>query len=265
MDYKDKFYPESKFGGFTDIDGTIAFYSRINALIQPDFTLLDVGCGRGRYVDDSVTYRQNLRIFKGKVKQVIGLDVDTAAATNPYIDKFSLIENDNWSSIEDNSIDLCICDTVLEHLENPDKFFSEAARVLKNDKGNDDGGSGSRGVGGDSGGGYLCVRTPNFWSYVALSSMLIPNKYHAKVTEKVQTGRKSEDVFPTLYRCNSIRKIRKMLVKYNFTEYVVYGYGAEPSYLSFSGIAYWLGICYQKFIPRCFMPSLFVFARLGGR
>jgi len=47
MDYKQKFYPEVKFGGFSDVDGTIAFFNRVNALLQPSFTVLDVGCGRG--------------------------------------------------------------------------------------------------------------------------------------------------------------------------------------------------------------------------
>jgi len=27
------FYPESRFGGFTQIDGTVAFYSRVQALV----------------------------------------------------------------------------------------------------------------------------------------------------------------------------------------------------------------------------------------
>jgi len=29
----DKHYPESRFGGFSDIDGTVTFYSRVNALL----------------------------------------------------------------------------------------------------------------------------------------------------------------------------------------------------------------------------------------
>ena len=240
MSYKDTFYPENKFGGFTDIDGTMAFYTRVNALLDPSFVVLDVGCGRGAYSEDQITIRKNLRIIRGKVKKVIGIDVDKVAENNLFIDEFFLINSDRWT-IDDNSIDLIICDDVLEHIENADLFFSEANRILRT-------------------GGYICVRTPNSWSYIALFSKLIPNKYHSKVTAVVQDGRKEEDVFPTYYKCNTIWKIRSMLNRYGY-DYVVYGYEAEPSYLSFSKIAYWFGVLHQRFAPSFLRPAIFAFGK----
>jgi hypothetical protein len=50
---------------------------------------------------------------------------------------------------------------------------------------------------------------------------------------KIQANRKEEDVFPARYRCNSKGKIRRYLEKYGF-EGCVFGFEAEPSYLSFS-------------------------------
>lgn len=91
MSYMNRFYPESRFGDFTDIDGTIAFYTRVNELLRPDFTVLDVGCGRGNYKNDSVSVRKNLRILKGKVSKVIGIDIDDTSINNPFIDEFSAI------------------------------------------------------------------------------------------------------------------------------------------------------------------------------
>ena len=234
------FYPESKFGGFTDIDGTITFFTRVNALLKPSFIVLDVGCGTGTYQKDQIFVRKNFKILKGKVKKVIGIDIYSAAAKNPFIDDFSLIIDDSWG-INQNSIDLIICDNVLEHLEKPDLFFDEANKVLKP-------------------GGYICIRTPNSMSYIALFAKLIPNKHHSKVTDVVQVGRKVNDVFPTYYRCNTIRKIKARLNKYNY-EHVVYGYEAEPSYLSFSKIAYGLGVIHQKFAPSFLRPSLFAFGK----
>ncbi len=49
---QERFYPESRYGGFTDIDGTVAFFARVNALLRPSFTVLDFGCGRGSHIDD---------------------------------------------------------------------------------------------------------------------------------------------------------------------------------------------------------------------
>jgi len=241
MKYKEVFYPEARFGGFTDIDGTIAFFNRINSILNPSFTVLDVGCGRGAYGDDPIPFRRKLRILKGKVSKVVGIDVDHAANDNPFIDEFRLIQEDHWP-IETDSIDLIVCDHVLEHLNNPNQFFSEARRTLND-------------------GGYFCIRTPNRWSYIAIAATLIPNKYHSKVTSVVQEGRKEEDVFPTVYKCNSIGRIKNMMKKHDF-ECVVYGYEAEPSYLSFSKSAYWLGVLHQRFAPSFLKPVIFAFGKL---
>jgi SAM-dependent methyltransferase len=138
---------------------------------------------------------------------------------------------------------LILCDNTLEHIEKPERFFSEVCRVLKN-------------------GAYLCIRTPNRWSYIALAATLIPNKYHSKVISVVQNGRKDQDLFPTFYKCNSIRKLKTILEKYAF-ECIVYGYEAEPSYLSFSTIAYYVGVLHQRFAPRFMRPVIFAFGKLN--
>ena len=48
----ERFYPETTFGGFTRVDGTMAFYLRVRSLLCPDSVVLDVGCGRGEYGED---------------------------------------------------------------------------------------------------------------------------------------------------------------------------------------------------------------------
>jgi SAM-dependent methyltransferase len=241
MSWKESFYPESRFGGFTDIDGTIAFYGRVNALISPSFTVLEVGCGRGKHKEDPIDFRRNLRILKGKVKKIIGIDIDKAAEENPFLDEFYLIEGYHWP-LENDSIDIILCDSVLEHIDEPNNFFSEARRVLRNE-------------------GYICIRTANSSSYIVLFSKLIPNEYHSRITHIVQDAVKEEDVFPTVYRCNSIRQIKEMLSQYDF-EYAVYGYEAEPSYLSFSKIVYWIGVLHQRFAPGFLKPAIFAFGKV---
>jgi len=122
MNYKERFYPEAKFGGFTDIDGTVAFYNRVNSLLDPSFVVLDAGCGRGAYKEGPESLSKNLRNLKGKVAKVIGIDVDQGARENPFLHEFHLIQGDSWP-VESNSIDLIVCDFVLEHIANPDQFF----------------------------------------------------------------------------------------------------------------------------------------------
>lgn len=196
------FYPESRFGGFTDVDGTIAFYTRVNSLLRSTFRVLDVGCGRAAYAEDCVTLRRNLRVLRGKCNQVMGIDVDPQASANPFLDEFRLIDGERWP-VDDHSVEMCICDYVLEHVANPAHFFSEFRRVLKP-------------------GGYLCIRAPNLLSYFGVISSLVPDRLQSAVARSVQTHREDGDVFPTLYRCNTVWKIRRFLDENDF-EHCVYG------------------------------------------
>jgi len=236
------FYPESTFGGFSDIDGTVVFYGRVNALIQPSFRIVDFGCGRGEHAEDPIIFRRNLRCFKGKVAKITGLDVHSGGYCNPVLDEFLLLSDGPWP-LENKSADLVICDNVLEHLSAPEMFFREAARVLVR-------------------GGYLCIRTPNALGYVGISSRLVPNKHRKDLLAKTQPKRKEEDIFPTLYRCNTVWAIRRQMVMCGFRA-VVYGYEANPSYLSFSKLAYGLGVFHQRFAPSFFRLAIFGFGQLS--
>lgn len=233
-----RWYPEISVGGFTHVDATVDFYARINSLLGPSSVVLDVGCGRGVAADDPVPWRRDLQRLKGKCERVIGADVDADAATNPWIDEFHLIR-ENRLPLPDASVDVCFADAVVEHIDEVGVFFSECARVLRP-------------------GGHLLLRTPNTWNYATIATRLIPNRFHVKVLARVQPGRKHEDIFPTLYRCNTARKIRRELKRAGL-EAIVVPYESSPAYLSFSRSLYSLGVLHQRYAPRLFRRTLLAF------
>lgn len=47
-----RFYPESRFGGFADSDGAVIFYARLRELSSPEHVVVDFGCGRGAWLED---------------------------------------------------------------------------------------------------------------------------------------------------------------------------------------------------------------------
>ena len=236
-------YPEYRFGGFGRYDGTVHFYSRVNALLGPQSVVLDVGCGRGAHGEDHCEYRRHLRNMRGAHRTIIGIDVDPAGEDNPSLDSFRLIENVNHWPVEDASIDLVLADYVLEHVENPEQFFQETRRVLKP-------------------GGCFCARTPNALGYVVFISRLIPNRWHAKVLRIAQQNREERDVFPTLYRCNTKSRLRRLLDQHGFY-HVIYRTESEPSYMSFSRIAYRIFAVIHRLLPSALQSTLLVFARLA--
>jgi SAM-dependent methyltransferase len=236
-----RFYPEVAFGGFPRMDGVIQYYSRINSLIAPDSIVVDFGCGRGQHADDPIPFRRALRNLRGKVAKVIGLDVDIAAKDNPTIDEFKLLAPGSKWPLENDSVDLAICDYVLEHLPDPDIFFLEARRTLRV-------------------GGILCLATTNLFSYVGLATKLIPNRFHSRIVTSVLEGRKAQDVFPTLHRCNTIRAVRREMLKNGF-ETAIYGFDGGPGYLTFSKIAYSLGYLHQQIAPSFIRPIIVAFGR----
>lgn len=238
---KETHYPESEYGGYSRVDGTVAFFSRVQALVRPEMVVLDVGCGRGNAAlrFESSPW-EKCRLLKGRCKHVLGIDVSPAGRDNPLIDEFRQIESDAWP-VQTASVDLLVSDAVLEHVEKPDVFFAECNRVLKP-------------------GGFLCLRTPNRWSYVSMIAAVVPNDWHAKVISWVQPGRQALDVFPTYYRANTKRAVQRLLRNHQFSG-CVYRHIAEPSYFGFSRPVYAVAVYVHRWLPSMLWPLLFVFAQ----
>ncbi|MFO1040113.1 MAG: class I SAM-dependent methyltransferase [Geminicoccaceae bacterium] len=239
-----RFFPEMEAGGFPRHDGTIEFYNRINALLDPSSVLLDFGAGRGEsHFDDKCAYRRQLQAFKGRIAHVHGVDVDPVVLTNPRLDSAHILTSSGQIPLPDESVDVVLADWVLEHLEHPDVTVGEFARVLKPD-------------------GWVCARTPNRWHYQYLAAQLIPERFHASVLRHVQKNRKSVDVFPKYYRLNDRRAIARVFGKLfdNFT----YEYSPPPAYVPDSAILWRIALLVDILAPPTFRTNLYVFARKRG-
>jgi SAM-dependent methyltransferase len=240
-DPKLRYYPESRFGDFSDIDQLVVFYTRVRALLKPTDTVLEIGCGRGKHAAERSETRRRLKVLNDACARVIGVDVDPGAAENPFVDEFHLIESGRGWPLPDASIDLAVGDYVLEHVDDPAAFFAECHRVLRP-------------------GGYLCLRTTNAASYFGVVARLVPNRLHAPIVQRVYLNPRPErDVFPIRYRCNTVGKVRSMLERQGF-DHCVYGYQSDPAHFGFSRVLYALGVLHQRFAPKNIRTAIFVFA-----
>ena len=234
-----RFYPESAIGGFSRVDGSIEFWSRISALVRPDWRVLDFGAGRGAHIsEDTSDYRRSLKTLKGRVAHVEGCDVDPAVTENPYLDDARIITPGEPLPYADASFDLVVANWVLEHVDDAEAVAAELARVTKP-------------------GGWIAAATANRWGYVAVAASIVPNRSHSSVLNRIQPGRKSEDVFPTRYRMNTRRAVKRLFGR--FGDVTAYTNSAEPAYHLGNALLYRVQMIAHKLLPNGLQTALYFF------
>jgi SAM-dependent methyltransferase len=226
-------------GGYGPIDGTVEFYGRLHAFLQPRFIVADLGAGRGAwFAETDAAFRRDLRMLKGTVAEVIGLDLDEAVLANRSTDR-NLVLRGPRLPLDDSSIDVVLADYVLEHVDDPVAFEREAFRVLRP-------------------GGLFCARTPHRWNYASIGSRLLGARLQAGALRVLQPGRDARDVFPTRYRCNTLRRLAAVWPAARWTDYS-YLYTAEPSYHGGSTGLYRCWSLVHRFAPPPLVANIFVF------
>ncbi|MBK1633336.1 SAM-dependent methyltransferase [Thiohalocapsa halophila] len=235
-------FPEIGAGGFTSRDGTVEFLTRVHSLLRPQMQVLEFGAGRGAGLqDDAVPLRRGLRNLQGKVARAVACDVDEAVRAHPGADEAVVIQPDAPLPFADADFDLIVSDFVFEHIQDPAQVSAELGRVLKP-------------------GGWLCARTPNRYGPVSLVTRLIDNSRHSRVLRWAQPERKDIDVFPTAFRLNSLRDLRRWFPAERF-EHFTYRYEPEPAYFFNSRAVLRLMLFLSWLLPPVMKTNLFVFLR----
>ncbi|HKR41463.1 MAG TPA: class I SAM-dependent methyltransferase [Paraburkholderia sp.] len=210
-DFTGRLHSEKQIDGFTKLDGTVRFYSFVKAIMLRGNAraVLDYGAGRGAFwYETHSIFKRQLQDLRLAGAVVTACDIDEAVLEHPCSDRQIVLRPDERLPFGDQEFDVIVSDFTFEHLSNPDQTCAELLRVLRP-------------------GGFICARTPNKFGYVKLLTQLVPNGRHAQVLKRVQPGRRGGDVFPTLYKLNSVRDVKK-----HFPGCGVYHYvdSAEPAY-----------------------------------
>ena len=186
------------------------------AVCYNDADLLDVGAGRG--------CKPNLDWSGLGLTHVAGCDPDPIVENNPYLNEGRAMES-GMIPFDDESFDIVVSSSVLEHVERVGPYFQEIHRVLRP-------------------GGRFLLKTPNMWHYVAMISALTPEAFHRWVNR--MRGRPDVDTFPTFYRCNTPRTIERGLLANGFMDVKVEGLESRPEYARISPAIYPFGIAYES-------------------
>ncbi len=142
---------------------------------------LDVGCGRQIIPPDKMSLPDQQACF-GKVKFLVGLDVDQAILDHPLLSArvIGLCGNLPFSA---ESFDLVTANMVVEHVTDPVDFLSDIFRVLRP-------------------GGRFIFHTPNSRYYLVRLARLTPNSLKRRIIWKLEQ-RRDEDIFETHYTLNT--------------------------------------------------------------
>jgi SAM-dependent methyltransferase len=241
-----RLYPEATAGGFSRYDGFVEFYSRVNALLTPESSVLDFGAGRGEWTDGRIPpYSRHLRAFHERVAEVVGVDVDEAVLRHPALAEAKVVRPGDPIPYGDARFDVVVADYVLEHVSEADApgVAGEILRVLKP-------------------GGWLAARTPNKWGVIGVGARTVPNHLHTTVLRRLQPGRKAEDVFPVEYHMNTRRDLRRLFPEPHHL--VVYGHSSEPTYFGQSLPLWRAAQLLDRVTPPRLAPTLMVFVQKAG-
>ena len=241
---KRRFYPESNLSGFSHVDGTVGFFNQISAVVRPTDVVLDFGAGRGEILlEDSVEYRRGLCELKDRCAHLDGCDVDPAVLHNPFLDEATLVVVGEKLPYADNRFDVIFARYVFEHVEDPGFIAQELLRIVKP-------------------GGLIAAVTPNKWGYIGVGGRLVPNRYHTNVLSRGQRDRKTEDIFPTKYKLNTLADLKAAFGEK--AEIFVTRKSSEPAYHFGKPWIYRLIKWSNKHLPDSFLPILDVYVRKGS-
>ena len=185
----------------------------------PGMAVLDAGCGAAMPF---------LREIASRVRLAVGVDLDTIRREEGG--PLGCRADVGRLPFRDQSFDLIISMSVLEHLGDPPAVFREFERVLRP-------------------GGRLMVQTPNRFDYVSLIAHATPFAFHRWVEPRIMS-REEEDVFPTHYRANTPRALARAMRAGGLVPRSIELFNQYPAYLMFSPTAFRLGLLYERLTTR---------------
>ena len=200
-------------------DNNGAFGRMIRSMVTSASRVLDAGAGAGE------KFRHDL---KGRVAEVVGVDLDPRVLQNPQVDRGIVADLTNIP-VTDGYFDAAFCMYVLEHIDEPERFLAEMARVLKP-------------------GGCFLFCTPNKHHYVSLAARLTPQFFHRWYNNR--RGRDTGDTFPTVYKMNTRSALRRLFSRAGFVERELVLRECAPNYLSFAAVPFFCGLAYERIVNR---------------
>jgi SAM-dependent methyltransferase len=130
-----------------------------------------------------------MRKLKADGTTMVGIDIHLPDEPHLILDDVRLVSSSGAFPIADEVVDVIFSDWVLEHVDDPQAFFNECARVLRP-------------------GGVMLARTLQRWGVASVGARVVPAGLHNRLIGLLQPGMTDQDVFPVRLACNTRTAVR---------------------------------------------------------
>jgi len=180
---------------------------------------LDAGCGRKLMLAD---------IFSNRCRLAVGVDIEEMEGAGHG--GRAVRSNINALPLAPASFDVVAMRSVSEHLREPAVALREIARVLKP-------------------GGAAIIMCPNKWYYSSIAGRLVPESAAPRVLGWI-FGKNVYDNFPTYYRANTRRAVRRLAKGAGLVVERAQPCEHPPDYLKLSPLLFQLGVYWDRLTAR---------------
>ena len=191
----------------------------IERLLPSDGLFLDAGCG-GKIL--------LARQAHERCRLAIGVDLAVVPPGEPGLR--TVLSDLAALGLGSGTFDVVAMRSVSEHLPDPAPAFREMARVVRP-------------------GGAVVILCPNKWYYSSLLGRLVPGRAGAGILRAIYGGT-VYDNFPTYYRANTRRAVRRLATQAGLDVESVEVCEHPPDYLKLSPLLFRLGVLYDRITAR---------------
>jgi len=164
----------------------------LNQLILKDTCWLDVGGGDSLFPDN----KKLSILLSERASLIVGVDPSENIMENPYVHERAKCKIETFSS--HCKFHVATFRMVAEHINHPTNVIRKLNQLLQT-------------------GGKVVVFTVNLWSPLTIISRLLPFKYHYPI-KKLFWGGEEKDTFPTCYKMNTRKSLKKLFISNGFKE-----------------------------------------------